>query len=289
MKVAIVTDSNSGFSVEEAKELGITVVPTPFLIDGEEYLENVNLTQTQFYEKLIGNAVVSTSQPSVYNISETWKELLEEYDEIVYIPLSSGLSASCNTSTALASEFNGRVQVVDNKRISVTQKQSVFDAIELMKEGKTALEIKNWLEKTGKDSSIYIMLNTLTYLRRGGRITAAAAALGSLLKIKPVLTIQGDKLDKFMQVVSANLGKRRMIDQIGKELSTRFNDLVKEGKVVVDVAYTNCEEKAQEFKEELNEMLQKYGLTVNRVEPLSLAVACHIGDGSIAVAITRKR
>ena len=289
MKVAIVTDSNSGFTIEEAKNLGITVVPTPFLIDGEEYLENVSLTQEQFYEKLTGKAVVSTSQPSVYGISETWTELLEEYDELVYIPLSSGLSASCSTTTALSSEFNGKVQVVDNKRISVTQKQSVLDAIELAKEGKSAVEIKNWLEKTSKDSSIYIMVNTLTYLRRGGRITAAAAALGSLLKIKPVLTIQGDKLDKFMQVVSANLGKRRMIDQVDKELSTRFSDFVKDGKVVVDVAYTNCKEKAEEFKEELNEMLSKYNLVVNKVEPLSLAVACHIGDGSIAVAVTRKR
>ena len=201
--------------------------------------------------------------------------------------MSSGLSASCATSTAASKEFNNKVQVVDNKRISVTQRQSVLDAIKLANEGKSALEIKEWLEKTGKDSSIYIMLGTLKYLKKGGRITPAAAALGSLLKIKPVLTIQGEKLDKFMQVISYNLGKKRMIDQIDKELATRFNNYFKEDKVVVDIAYTNCPEKAEEFRNEVNEMLKKYDLKVSRVEPLSLSIACHIGDGAIAVAVTR--
>ena len=289
MRVAVVTDSNSGISISEAKELGINVVPMPFLINGEEYFEDVNLTQELFYEKLRNNAEVSTSQPSTYVVSELWKEILEDNDEIVYIPMSSGLSASCATTTALSSEFGGKVQVVDNKRISVPQKQSVLDAIKLSKEGKSAKEIKTWLEKTSGDSSIYIMLGTLKYLKKGGRITPAAAALGSLLKIKPVLTIQGDKLDKFMQVVSFNIGKKRMIEQIEKELNTRFAEKLKEGKVVVDIAYTENNSKAMEFKAEVNKMLEKYNLSVSRVEPLSLSISCHIGEGALGIAITRKR
>lgn len=289
MKTIIVTDSNSGISVNEAKELGIKIVPMPFLIDDKEYFEDVNLTQEEFYKHLNNGSDVSTSQPSAYSVSELWTELLKEYDEILYIPMSSGLSASCSTLTACASGFDGKVYVVDNKRISVTQKQSILDAIQLLKEMKTAKEIKDWLEKTGKDSSIYIMLGTLKYLKKGGRITPGAAALGSLLKIKPVLTIQGDKLDKFMQVISFNLGKKRMIEQIDKELSTRFNKYLLDNKVVVDIAYTNCLDKAQEFKNEVNQMLEKYNIRVNKVEPLSLSVACHIGDGAIGVAISRKR
>jgi len=287
MKVCVITDSNSGISIKEAEKLGIKLVPMPFLIDGEEYFEEINLSQQDFYEKLLSDSEVSTSQPSIFTVTELWKEILKNYDEIVYIPMSSGLSASCATSTAASKEFNNKVQVVDNKRISVTQRQSVLDAIKLANEGKSALEIKEWLEKTGKDSSIYIMLGTLKYLKKGGRITPAAAALGSLLKIKPVLTIQGEKLDKFMQVISYNLGKKRMIDQIDKELATRFNNYFKEDKVVVDIAYTNCPEKAEEFRNEVNEMLKKYDLKVSRVEPLSLSIACHIGDGAIAVAVTR--
>jgi len=287
MKVCVITDSNSGISIKEAEKLGIKLVPMPFLIDGEEYFEEINLSQQDFYEKLLSDSEVSTSQPSIFTVTELWKEILKNYDENVYIPMSSGLSASCATSTAASKEFNNKVQVVDNKRISVTQRQSVLDAIKLANEGKSALEIKEWLEKTGKDSSIYIMLGTLKYLKKGGRITPAAAALGSLLKIKPVLTIQGEKLDKFMQVISYNLGKKRMIDQIDKELATRFNNYFKEDKVVVDIAYTNCPEKAEEFRNEVNEMLKKYDLKVSRVEPLSLSIACHIGDGAIAVAVTR--
>lgn len=289
MRVAIVTDSNSGISISEAKDLGIFVVPMPFLIDGDEYFEDVNLTQALFYEKLKNNAEVSTSQPSTYVVSELWKEVLEEYDELVYIPMSSGLSASCSTSIALSSEFGSKVYVVDNKRISVPQKQSVLDALKMSKEGKNAKEIKAWLEKTGKDSSIYIMLGTLKYLKKGGRITPAAAAIGSILKIKPVLTIQGDKLDKFMQVVSFNLGKKRMLEQIEKELNGRFADYVKEGKVVIDMAYTENDTKALEFKAEANKMLEKYNLSVSRVEPLSLSISCHIGEGALGIAITRKR
>lgn len=287
MKVAIVTDSNSGITLDEAKQLGVHLIPMPFLIDGKEYFEEIDLTHEDFYKKLTGGVNVSTSQPSIYSVGEKWEELLKEYDEIVHIPMSSGLSASCSSAKAISGDFNNKVYVVDNKRISITQKHSVLNALELVRAGKSGEEIKSWLEETSADSSIYIMVNTLKYLKKGGRITPTAAAIGSLLNIKPVLTIQGDKLDKFMQVVSFNLGKKRMIAQIDKELSGRFQELVKAGKIVVDVVHSNDKERAIEFKEEVDEMLKKHGLKVNAISELSLSVACHIGDGSIAIAISR--
>lgn len=288
MKTIAITDSNSGISQEEATKLGIKLVPMPFLIDGEEYFEDISLSQQQFYEKLTENAQVSTSQPSLYDLEELFTNTLKEYDEIVYIPMSSGLSNSCESATALANNFNGRVFVVNNKRISVTQKQSVLDALNLIKIGKTASEIKQILEENALNSSIYIMVSTLKYLKKGGRITPAAAAIGSLLKIKPILQIQGEKLDKFSQVMAFNMGKKKMIDQMVKDLSTRFSDDVKNNKINVSIAYTNCIEKAKEFENEVNTALLPFNLKVECVDPLSLSVACHIGDGALAVAISQK-
>ncbi len=284
MKVAIVTDSNSGITQNEGKELGITVIPMPFLINDEEYFEDINLSQDEFYEKLLSGADVSTSQPNINSVAETWSELLKKYDEIVHIPMSSSLSASTETAKSFAESFNGKVQVVDNKRISVTQKQSVYDAMALAKDGKSASQIKEWLEKTGPISSIYIMVTTLKYLKKGGRITPAAAALGSLLKIKPVLTIQGGKLDKYAQVISYQQGKKKMIDQITREIETRFSEELKQNKLKVAIAYTYVKDKALEFKAELETALEKFNLKVDFVDPLSLSVSCHIGEGSIAVA-----
>lgn len=284
MKVAIVTDSNSGITQSEGKKLGISVIPMPFLINDEEYFEDISLSQSEFYEKLFQNADVSTSQPNIFKVTELWNELLKSYDEIVHIPMSSGLSASCETALNYAKEFNGKVQVVDNKRISVTQKQSVFDAIELAKQGKSALEIKTWLEETSMQSSIYIMVTTLKYLKKGGRVTPAAAALGSLLKIKPILQIQGAKLDKFSQVISYQQGKKKMIEQLIKDIETRFKDFVTQGKFQVSIAYTYLDGKAKEFEAEVNEAIAKYNLKVSFVDPLSLSVACHIGDGALAIA-----
>jgi DegV family protein with EDD domain len=284
MKVAVVTDSNSGITQEQAKELGCTVIPMPFLIDDSEYFEEINLSQDEFYEKLLGGADVSTSQPNIFGVVEVWKELLKTHDEVVHISMSSELSASTETAISYAKEFNGKVQVVDNHRISVTQKQSVVDAVNMAKDGKSAKEIKEWLEKTAKDSSIYIMLTTLKYLKKGGRITPAAAALGSLLKIKPVLQIQGGKLDKFCQVISYAQGKKKMIDQIVKDIENRFSEIQKEGKLKVFIAYTYLKDKAFEFKEEAEKELEKYGIEIEVVDPLSLSVACHIGDGAIALA-----
>ena len=285
MRTAIITDSNSGITQSEAKKLGITVVPMPFLIDEEEYFEDINLTQKEFYEKLIAGANVSTSQPNVFSLGELWNETLKSYDEIVYIPMSSGLSGSCETATNFAKDFGGKVEVVNNHRISVTQKQSVLDAIALAKEGKSAKEIKEYLMDTSMNASIYIMLSTLKYLKKGGRITPAAALIGGMLKIKPVLTIQGEKLDKFCQVISYEQGKKRMLDQINKELETRFKKQLEEGKVKVMMAYTNDRARCEQFEKEANEMLKHHGLMVELVDPLSLSVSCHIGDGAIAIVI----
>ena len=217
-KVKIVTDSNSGITQSEAEKLGISVLPMPFLIDGEEYFEDINLTQAEFYAHLKGDATVSTSQPSIGSVTDLWDKLLADGSDVVHIPMSSGLSMSCQSAIAQAKEYGGRVQVVDNQRISVTQKQSVLDAIKLADEGKTAAEIKEYLEKTKLDSSIYISLDTLKYLKKGGRLTPAAALIGTLLKLRPVLQIQGEKLDKYNSTVkSMKKAKQVMIDALRHE------------------------------------------------------------------------
>ena len=284
MKVAIVTDSNSGITPALAKEMGITVIPMPFLINGEEYFEEVNLTQSEFYNLLAQDADVSTSQPNIYSVLDIWDELLKTHDEIVHIPMSSGLSASCDTATNFAKEYNGKVQVVNNKRISITQKESVKDALVLAKQGKSAKEIKDYLEETSMQASIYIMVNTLKYLKKGGRITPAAAVIGSMLNIKPVLQIQGAKLDKFCQVMSVPQAKKRMIDQIRKDITTKFSNQLNNGTLRVMMAHTNSEQKCLAFKEEAEAALADLGVKVSYVDPLSLSVSCHIGDGAIAIA-----
>ena len=287
MKIAIVTDTNSGITPEEAKKLDIKVIPMPFLIDGEEFFEDVNLNQEQFYEKLLKGADVSTSQPSIAGVTQVWKDLLKDYDAVLHIPMSSGLSASCETAQSFAKEFGGRVQVVDNKRISVTLKRAVYDAINLIKQGKTAEEIKQILEETGKNSTIYIMLSTLKYLKKGGRITPAAALLGKVLGIKPVLQIQGAKLDKFAQVLSFAQGRKKMIDQTIKDITTRFKDLYENKQLEVEMAYTYDKDKIETFRQEANKALKKYDLQVKVVDPLSLSISCHIGEGAIAIAVTQ--
>lgn len=288
MKVAIVTDSNSGITQQEAKQLGITVIPMPFLIDGEEFFEDINLTQEEFYQKLTQDADVSTSQPNIFMVVEKWTKLLETYDEIVHIPMSSSLSATTETATNYAKDFNGKVQIVDNKRISTTQKQSVFDAIKMASEGKTAKEIKKHLEETASISSIYIMVTTLKYLKKGGRVTPAAAAFGSLLKIKPVLTIQGGKLDKYCQVISLAQGKKKMLDQVANEIKTRFAKEVQSGHLQVSLVHSNSAKIMESFKKEAEQVFKPMGIEISFVDALSLSVACHIGDGSIAITCSYK-
>ena len=285
LKTAIVTDSNSGITQAEGKELGITVLPMPFYINEKMYYEDIDLTQEQFYQMLQGGASISTSQPIVANLLELWDHLLKTYDEIVHIPMSSGLSGSCETAMALAREYHGRVEVVNNQRISVTQRQSVMDAITLAGHGKTAREIREYLELTKMDSSIYIMVDTLNYLKKGGRITPAAAALGTLLRLKPVLQIQGEKLDAFAKARNVKQAKKLMIEAIHNDCIKRFGSDETGSHMWIHMAYTGTDTTAiHEFREEVAAEFPNHDIIVN---PLSLSVACHIGPGALAVTCTK--
>ena len=280
-RIAIVTDSNSGITQKEANELGIRVVPMPFYINDELFYEDITLSQEEFYQKLEEDADIHTSQPSPADVMELWEELLETYDEVIHIPMSSGLSSSCETAMMLANDFEGKVFVVDNQRISVTQRQSVLDALEMAEKGMGAKEIVDVLMKEKLEASIYIMVDTLKYLKKGGRVTPAAAALGTVLNLKPVLTIQGEKLDSFAKVRGMKAAKKTMIEAIKKDIDTRFA-----GKEVnLQAAYTCSEEDALKWKEELEEKLPGYDVHMDK---LSLCVSCHIGPGAIAVACTKK-
>ena len=284
-KVAIVTDSNSGITQEQAKEYGVNVLPMPFFINGETFFEDIDLSQEEFYERLEGNADISTSMPAVGSVTELWDKLLEGYDGIVHIPMSSGLSSSCETAIMLAQDYDGKVQVVNNQRISGTQKQSVLDAAELARRGKGAQEIKDYLEQTKFDSSIYIMVDTLAYLKKGGRITPAAAALGTLLKLKPVLQIQGEKLDAFAKARTVKQAKNIMVEAVKNDFEKRFKDAAGEG-MHLYIAYTKDRQTALEFKVQVQEAFPKAEITM--VDPLSLSVACHIGPGALALACAKK-
>ena len=283
-KVRIVTDSNSGITQAEAKTLGVSVIPMPFLINGEDYLEDVNLTQEEFYRHLEGEANVSTSQPAVATVTDLWDSLLAEGEdvEIVHIPMSSGLSESCRTAQSLAKAYGKRVCVVDNQRISVTQKQSVLDALKLAGEGKSTQEIADYLTATKLESSIYIALDTLKYLKKGGRLTPAAALVGSILRIKPVLQIQGDKLDAYKKVHSLSQAKQVMIEAMRGDLNTRFKESAMQGKMRLFIAHTNFYAEAETFRKELEAIFPNIPVTL--VDPLSLSVSCHIGPGALAVA-----
>lgn len=284
-KVAIITDSNSGITQAQGKELGIFIVPMPFTINEEEYFEDINLTADEFYKRLAQDADISTSQPSIESITKLWNEILKDYDEIVHIPMSSGLSGSCGTAMMLAQDFEGKVFVVNNQRISVTQRQSAIDASELAKRGKSAEEIKEYLESTKLESSIYIMVDTLKYLKRGGRITPAAAALGTMLRLKPVLQIQGEKLEAFAKAKTVKQAKSMMINAIKDDIEKRFGG-IESKKVNLFIAHTNNLEAANKLKEELEAELPGFGDIY--VDNLSLSVSCHIGPGSLAIACSKK-
>lgn len=283
-RVAILTDSNSGITQSEAKELGIYVIPMPFYINEKMYYEDIDLTQEQFYKMLESDCEITTSMPLVGDVTDKWDELLKEHDEVLYIPMSSGLSSSCETAYMLSQDYDGKVQVVDNQRISVTMRQSVMDAMELREQGKNAAEIKEVLEKEKLESSIYIMLDTLYYLKKGGRITPAAAALGTLLKLKPVLQIQGEKLDAFAKARTSKQGKNIMIDTMKKDFEERFGS-ADGSKLHLELAYTKDLEAAEAFKEEVQKAFPNNEITMN---PLSLSVSCHIGPGALAIACSKK-
>ncbi len=283
-KIAVVTDSNSGITQAQATELGIYVLSMPFMIDEETFYEDITLSQKEFYEKLASGANIGTSQPSPHAVLELWEELLKEYDEIVHIPMSSGLSGSCQSAIMLSQDFNGRVQVVNNQRISVTQRQSALDAKALIEKGMNAEEIKNFLEADKLNSSIYIMLDTLYYLKKGGRITPAAAAIGTMLKLKPVLQVQGDKLDAFAKARTSAQGKSLMINAIKNDINNRFGGIDAKN-VWLQIAHTDGIEVAEAFRAEIAELFPGYEI---HVDPLSLSVACHIGPGALAFACTKK-
>ena len=283
-RIAIVTDSNSGITQDQAKEYGVTVLPMPFMINEETYYEDITLSQPEFYERLESGAGVVTSQPSPESVLKLWEDLLGEYDEIVHIPMSSGLSGSCQSAIMLSEDFGGRVQVVNNQRISVTQRQSVLDAKMLADRGMDAAQIKDFLEKDKFNSSIYIMLDTLYYLKKGGRITPAAAAIGTMLKLKPVLQIQGEKLDAFAKARTVNQGKSIMITAIRNDMETRFGGATADN-IWLQVAYTKNLDAAQQLVEELKAEFPGFHIVCN---PLSLSVACHIGPGALAVACCKK-
>ena len=283
-KVAIVTDSNSGITMEEAKAKGIYVIPMPFYINEELFYEEVDFTQEQFYEKLQDDSIdIKTSMPMIGDVVDVWEKLLEEYDEIVYIPMSSGLSSSCDTAIMLSQDYEDRVQVVNNQRISVTQKLSVLDAKTMADAGKSAAEIRKYLEDTKFDSTIYIMVGTLKYLKKGGRVTPTVAALGTILKIKPVLQILGEKLDSFANARTVKQAKQIMIDSINKDIENRLN--CKPEDCHISMAYTGKPEDCIEFKKEVQAVFPNHEIMMN---PLSLSVACHIGPGAIAVTVTKK-
>lgn len=288
MKVAIMTDSNSGITQAEAEELGIYVLPMPFTINNEEYLEDINLSQDEFYDKLMNDCEVFTSQPAVGDVTKLFDTILKDYDQIVHIPMSSGLSGSCQTALMLAQEdeYQGKVYVVDSQRISVTQKWDVLDALELAKQGKDAKEIHDILMENKLNASIYITVNTLDYLKKGGRVTPAAAALGGLLKIKPILTIQGEKLDQFQKTRTMVKAKQIMIDAIINDIKERIDtENADMSGAHIMIAYTFDKEQALEFKQQIQEYFPNHEIICN---PLSLSVACHIGPNALAIAACKK-
>ena len=284
MKIAIVTDSNSGITVDRAKELGIEIQPTPVLINGEQFFEEEGFTQAQFYESLTNpDTSVATSQPNPFDVAERWRRLLKTYDQILYLPLSSGLSQTALTIKNMAEteeEFIGKVFALDNHRVPITEKQPVFDSLKMIEEGKSAEEIYNWLNETAPYSSIYISVATLKFLKKSGRLTPAVAAIGTLLKIKPVLQIQGSVLDKYAQVRKMSDAKKTMIAALKNDLEGRFKKFRDEGKMTIGVAHTNCPDEADKFAEELRAEFPDCELRF--VDPLSLGVACHIGPGALA-------
>ena len=288
MKVAIMTDSNSGITQSEAKELGIFVLPMPFTLDGQEYKEDINLTQDEFYDKLMNGAEVFTSQPATGEVTAFFDRILKDYDQIVHIPMSSGLSGSCQTAMMLADDeaYKGKVFVVDSQRISVTQKWDVFDAVTLAKQGKSAQEIYDILMENKLNASIYITVNTLEYLKKGGRITPAAATLGGLLKIKPILTIQGEKLDSFQKTRTMQKAAKIMIEALRHDIQERIDPTHEDmSDARIMIAYTYDRDQALEFKKEVEEAFPNHDIIC---DPLSLSVACHIGPHSLAIAACKK-
>ena len=283
-RIAIATDSNSGITQAQARELGVFVLPMPFYINDELFLEDITLTQEQFYQRLAEDADVKTTQPAPGDVVELWDKILKDYDQVVYIPMSSGLSSSCETAQMLAQDYEGKVFVVNNQHISVTQRRSVLDAKKLVEAGWSAERIKETLEATRFDSDIYITVDTLKYLKKGGRCTPAAAAIGTVLGLKPVLRIKGEKLDSFAKARGWKAAKKIMVDTARQVMAADFPECRSPADMHIDIAYTSTREEAEAWREELQAAFPGYAI---HMDPLSLSVACHIGPGALAVTLTK--
>ena len=285
-KIAIITDSNSGITQKQGEELGIYVLPMPFTINEETYFEDINLEAEKFYQEQAAGSDILTSQPSPETVMGLWDKLLNEgYEEIVHIPMSSGLSGSCQSALMLAQDYDGKVQVVNNQRISVTQRQSAMDAKALAENGYHADEIREKLEEDKFNSSIYIMLDTLYYLKKGGRITPAAAALGTILRLKPVLQIQGEKLDAYAKARTTEQGKSIMVKAIKSDMENRFDGLTDGTGYHIAMAHTQNPEAAEAWREEV---LKEFPAAEIYMYRLPLSIACHIGPGALAITVSKK-
>ena len=283
-KIAVITDSNAHITPQEAEKLGISVVPMPFMIGDETFYEGITLSREEFYAKMESGASIVTSQPSPSDVMKIWDDALKTHDEVVYIPMSSGLSGSCQSARMLADDYDGKVQVVNNQRISVTQKRSVLDALEMAEMGMSAAQIREELEHVKYESSIYIMLDTLYYLKKGGRITPAAAAVGTLLRIKPVLQIKGERLDAFSKARTLNQGKNIMINAMKHDIETLYGGTDKEN-VWLYAVHGNVPDQFAEFSQEVRAAFPAFKV---QDDVLSLSIACHIGPGALAIACSKK-
>ena len=280
-RIGIITDTNSGMTEQEARQCGVVLMPMPFTVNGRNYVENVNMSYMEFFECLAGGASVATSQPSPQDVASCWEKALEEYDRLIYIPMSSALSSSCQSARLFAEDYDGRVLVVDNHRISISQKQSVYDALKWRDAGLSAEEIQQKLLDTALDASIYLTVDNLKYLKRGGRITPSVAAIGTVLNIKPVLTIQGGKLDTYKKVRGLHAAQNTMLEAIRNDLNTRFADTP----MLLRTAYTGDADVGRVWNTQVQQRFPEYEVTG---DPLPISIACHVGPGVLALGLMRK-
>ncbi len=289
-KVALVIDNSSGMPKEEIEKLRVDkVIPISFIVNGEEYYENVNMSYEEFYKFLLDKKTdVSTCQPSIEFVKESWREVLKTHDEIIYILLSSGLSEACNSAINASHdpEFEGKVFVANNQRVAYCHKMSIFEARQMIDKGKSAREIKEFLEKTKMNNGIYITVDTLRYLKKGGRVTPAAAAIGTLLNIKPILQIHGGKLDSYAKVMSMKQARAKMIAATKKEIEDRFSEEEKQGRLYISVSHSYADKDAKDIHDFVNEVREAFPkLKMFSVDPLPLFIVCHTGPGALACGI----
>lgn len=287
-KTALVVDNSACLTKEEIEKFNVAkIIPISFIVNGEEYFEGVNMSYTDFYRFLKDKKTdVSTSQPSIEVVKEEWRKILTEYEEIIYILLSSGLSGACNSAINASheQEFEGRVFVANNQRVAYMNKQSVIEASYLISQGKSAFEIKEYLEQVKSDCGVYIAVDTLKYLKKGGRITPSAAAIGTLLNIKPILQIHGGKLDAYAKQMSMKQARIKMINATRKEVEEKYPNELKEGKVYLGLAHSYPSLDAEELEDFEKEVRASFpDIPVFRFDPLPLFIVCHTGPGALAV------